>query len=301
MERKEFDDGPKPLYLQVASNIESSIRETKLQVGASIGTQKELVTKYGVSLVTLRHALQILEKQGLITTRQGKGIYVTNTAISQDLQQLLSMSEIIEAKGLQHVIKVLDFNWIMPTGEISSFFALSEECPVLRIKRLHIIEGMPIAMALIFVPAEIGVAIKRTELESFSLYNLMESNLNLRPGKAIQQISAIAADSTVCDLLEVPLGFPLLLAERQTFSEEGRPIEHITFFYRSDYYKFTVNLQRASSLPMLVPSFPKHKDTNTSSNKPANLAASIQFSKIPDNRKNKSIKRGVKNEGQSDS
>jgi len=274
-------EGPKPLYLCVVDGIKAKIKNNKLPIGAPIGTQSSLTKEFGISLVTLRHAIELLQKQGLIETRQGKGIYVSSNAISQDLRSLLSMNEIIEAQGLHHEIKIVEFGWIMPSRDIMSFFKTSSENPVLKIRRLHIVEGLPIAMASIFVPAEIGVGIKKSDLESVSLYSIMENKLGMHPGKAFQKISAIASDKTLSCLLEIPEGFPVLVAETQTYSDSGIPIEHITFFYRSDYYKFSITLQRASASPMVSPCFPQNAGPFNLSDDSANLIASMQISKVP--------------------
>ena len=272
-----------PLYLQVAHEMRAGIRSGEILVGSSIGSQTDLMQKYDVSRVTLRHAIRMLEREGLLVTHQGKGSYVTSTGVSQELGNLLSLAEIVEAQGLTHEVRIADYTWVMPPEPVASFFRLPSESPVLRIKRQHIVSGLPIALAVIYVPPEIGVGLTRPDLEKNSLYTLMETKLGVRLGQAVQWIRAERAEGQIATLLDVSSGWPLLVAERQTCDEGGRPIEHITFSYRSDCYQFTVTLQRAKSLSMMVPPFPgqEKNDVSVQGGDIGYVGASLQLSKKP--------------------
>lgn len=272
-----------PLYLRVATEIRNAIRSGVIPVGSSIGSQGDLMQKHRVSRVTLRHAIKMLEREGLLVTYQGKGSYVASAGVSQELGDLLSLGEIVEAQGLSHEVQIADYTWVMPPEPVSAFFHCPTESPVLRIKRQHIVSGLPIALAVIYVPAEVGAGLSRMDFERYPLYTLMETRLGIRLGQAVQQIRAVKAEGQTAALLKVSPGYPLLVAERQTCGEDGKPIEHITFFYRSDCYRFTVTLQRAVSLAMVVPPFPGQQKGSLSADGGGNsyVAASLHLSKDP--------------------
>lgn len=272
-----------PLYLQVARDIRGMIRSGELPVGSSIGSQAVLMKRHSVSRVTLRHAIRLLEREGLLVTHQGKGSYVTSAGVSQELGSLLSLAEIVEAQGLTHEVRIADYKWVMPPEPVARFFGNTAESPVLRIKRQHIVSGLPIALAVIYVPAEVGVGLSRPDFEKNSLYSLMETKLSIRLGQAVQWIRAMKAEGQTASLLNVAPGWPLLVAERQTCSDDGKPIEHITFFYRSDCYQFTVTLQRASALDMVVPPFPGYRkpDARAKGGDLGYVGASLQLSRDP--------------------
>lgn len=251
-------DTTKPLYLQVADRIRSMIKSGEFPEGSPMGSNTALMERFGVSRVTLRHALGVLEREGLVKAHHGKGTYVISRGIQQELGDLLSLGEIVEAQGLRHQVKIAEFKWVVAPEPVASFFKADQETPVLRVKRQHIVNDLPIALALIYIPVTVGVHITQHDLEKAPLYTVMEKKLGLRLGRAVQTIGAVAADAEIASLLRVGAGYPLLVAERHTSSEDERPLEHITFYYRSDCYQFTVNLQRAKTLPMVVPPFPTH-------------------------------------------
>lgn len=68
---------PKPLYLQVANDIEEQITNSELEGGDKLDSQMELARKYDVSLITIKKALSQLIRKGLLYSRVGKGTYVS--------------------------------------------------------------------------------------------------------------------------------------------------------------------------------------------------------------------------------
>jgi len=251
-----------PLYVQVATEIRNSIKNGEFPVGAAIGSQSNLMSRYNVSRVTLRHALRLLEREGLLITHQGKGSYVASADVSQNLVNLRSLAEIVEDHGLSHEVRIIDYTWLMPPGDVKAFFGIPSESPVLRIRRQHIVNGLPFALAVIYLPAATGAALTQKDVEKSSIYTLMEKKLGIGLGQAVQEIRAIRAEGQTALLLQISQGSPVLVAERKTYALTGEPVEHITFFYRSDCYHFTVTLQRAASLDLVVPPFPGQKESD---------------------------------------
>ena len=68
-----------PLYLQVASALQRRIEDGQWRVGDKISTLEELESEFQVARVTLRQAVDILQKHGLVERRQGKGTFVSRT------------------------------------------------------------------------------------------------------------------------------------------------------------------------------------------------------------------------------
>lgn len=66
----------KPKYRLLADDLRERILQGHTE-GDKLETENEMVARYGVSRQTVRHALSILENEGLIIRRQGSGIYVT--------------------------------------------------------------------------------------------------------------------------------------------------------------------------------------------------------------------------------
>ena len=68
-----------PLYVQIMRILEERIRSAHLQPGDKLPTQQELAQHFEVSLAPVKQALRELEKRGIVSPRQGRGTYVTDT------------------------------------------------------------------------------------------------------------------------------------------------------------------------------------------------------------------------------
>lgn len=69
-------DDPRPPKAQIAGALRAAIKSKKLTPGDKLPSQNELAERYGVSRMTIHHALQILRQEGLVVTKQGTGMYV---------------------------------------------------------------------------------------------------------------------------------------------------------------------------------------------------------------------------------
>ena len=61
-----------PAYLEIADNVRGMIERGELQPGDRLQTERELVEHYGVARMTVRHALDILQLEGLIDRKRGR-------------------------------------------------------------------------------------------------------------------------------------------------------------------------------------------------------------------------------------
>jgi len=72
-----------PRYLQVASALRRRIRDGRWAVGGRIATIQVLQREFGVARVTVRQAIELLAREGLVRAHQGKGTFVTK-AVAND-------------------------------------------------------------------------------------------------------------------------------------------------------------------------------------------------------------------------
>ena len=139
-------NGPMPMYIQIADTIKQDIAQQKMKPGESIGSQRELIEKFGVSQVTVRQALNILEKEGLVVRKQGKGTFVKPVKVEQNLVNLQSLSHIIKESGFKPEVAVTKMETVAIPDNLKQLFNSNfSEC--LYIERVHVVKNKPIAFA----------------------------------------------------------------------------------------------------------------------------------------------------------
>ncbi|MEO3386720.1 GntR family transcriptional regulator [Mesorhizobium sp. CAU 1741] len=86
------EDGT-PYYVQLAAIIRRQISDQTWLVGDRLPTLKQMVATFGVSPMTVRHALAGLEKEGLISAERGRGTFVTaKPEITESIPYMLTQS-----------------------------------------------------------------------------------------------------------------------------------------------------------------------------------------------------------------
>src|SRR5699024_4178358 len=203
------------LYIQIAEKLRQEILAGEIKPGKRIGSQRELEERFKVSKITVRKAIEVLEKEGLVITSHGKGTYVKQEKVEQTLDELQSLSDVIKKSGFNpqvkinemkkvNKIKVLDIHGELPLKQSVRYNEY------LYIERLHIVEESPIALAKAYIPLEFGIEFTQTELEQFTIYELLEKKFDIMLGEAVQSIEAFPANAKLGELLNVPEGSPLL-------------------------------------------------------------------------------------------
>ena len=234
----------KPLYIQISDNIRTDIESGKLAPGDRILSERELMENFEVSRNTAQQAIDELERNGLVTRLQGKGTFVTEHKVSYGLQRLSSFTEEMLRKGMKASAKVISIRREHPWPVLSSRLHIQEEDWVYRLERLRYGDGQPMASQVSFIPAFLVQGLDQFDFSSQSLFDVLEQNYNLRLSWQQQVISPVLARSEEADLLSIPIGMPLLLADGVAYLEDDTPAESKRILYRSDLYEFTVRSSR---------------------------------------------------------
>lgn len=229
------------LYEQLADRFREHI-VSACEPGGSFPTEEALMRTYGVSRSTVRKALQRLVDEGALVRRQGKGTFVSQPTptIVHAIDRLAPFMETFRRVGEDIHMEVMDFSWIdrpdLP-DELDAW-----ERPVLRFQRRYVSRGVPHAITSIVVPHAIGRRITRADVDSRPIYDILQKKLRLRLTTADFLVSGRQPSPAVSDALEISQSSFLLVLDRVTHDELGKPVEMTTHFLRPDVYRLSVSL-----------------------------------------------------------
>jgi GntR family transcriptional regulator len=230
-----------PKYQSVHDAILLSIEG--LPAGSAMPTERELCSTYGVSRATVRQALGQLEIEQRIFRRQGKGTFVARPKIEQSLE-LMSHTEGMRSRGISPSSKLIDVRRIPAGIDVGLQLDLSPRAEVLRIERLRLADGEPIALEVLFLNADRFDGITSALGDNASLYQLLSSNYGVELASAEETIEAVVAEGREAGLLKCQPGMPLLMLSRRTLDTNGQITEFVRSLYRGDRYRFQTGLQR---------------------------------------------------------
>src|SRR5450755_4827822 len=99
-----------PAYQKIQRTIRQRIEAKQLKPGDAVSSERDLARIHGVSLMTARHALAGLEREGKVVRRRGAGTFVAPPTIH--FNKLLSYTEQMSGRGLDVSSKLLSLSVI---------------------------------------------------------------------------------------------------------------------------------------------------------------------------------------------
>nr|WP_285842864.1 GntR family transcriptional regulator [Metabacillus litoralis] len=231
------------MYYQLEERIKKSIISEELQPGDVLPSERELSENYQISRMTVRQAITNLVNKGYLYREKGKGTFVSSQKFEQNLQGLTSFTEDMKARNLVPGSKLLHFEISPAIEEIKEWLSLEEEELIYKIKRLRLANDEPIAVETSYLPVKLIPGLTPDILGN-SLYKYIEDDLQLSIGHAAQTVEAAIVRDEDIKHLNVNKNVPVLLIQRETYLEDGTPLEIVKSSYRADRYKFKINIER---------------------------------------------------------
>lgn len=226
-----------PLYIQLMRRLKEDMEQGKYPAHTKIPSENQLCALYGVSRVTVRKALSILEEEGFLQRHQGKGAYVAPPPIRRDLRHINSFHDACALTGSTAGAKVLSAMMRPPSPEDMAFFSLSEGEEVLEISRLRYCDQVPVMIEINRFPPSYGFLLK--EDLTTSLYAIL-SRHGVYPSTAEHDISLHFADREESAVLNVQKGAALLYLVERVYNQEGAPIHTSRQAIRGDRFTFRI-------------------------------------------------------------
>jgi GntR family transcriptional regulator len=237
---------PFPLYAQVETALASEIAATTLPPGSQIPSEDSLIARFDVSRTTVRKAIENLVARGLVEIRRGKGTFVIEPRIRQDLTELTGFVEDMMALGRNPSARLVDKRAVPASKMVAHCLGVPIGAQVYRIERVRLADGVAMSLDETYLPLEIGEKVASNDLEVEPIFALLEGKYGLLLIEAQYQLEAVTACNYVAQALGIEVGSPIFLIERTSYTEGLKPIDYEKLYYRGDLIKFVTRLSRQS-------------------------------------------------------
>jgi GntR family transcriptional regulator len=239
--------GPVPRYHRVFTVLREQIAQGVYGRTEPMPGEMELAAMFKVSRVTIRHALDKLQQEGLIERRQGVGTFARpNLNVKTVSADLNGFIDNLLNFGLETSVEVLEFDYVAAPPEIAAQLSLPPGATVQKAVRRRSYDGRPFSIATTYTPERIGRTFDREELARERLLSLL-IRASGGVASAHQRVSATIADPATAQLLGIDYGAPLLSITRVACDRAGAPINYIRALYRPDTYEFSIDLATDTS------------------------------------------------------
>ena len=236
--------GPVPLYHQLKQALRERIERGDYKPGDRLPSEPELIRQYGISRITVRQALDELEAEGLIVRRHGKGTYVAERRIEHELVRLTDFMEDMQQAGQRPASRVLAFAHEPASLAVARALHLKEEAKVVRVDRLRLADGRPMAYDITWLPLRFGELLVGMNLAQETIYHILEAHYAIPVVSGAFSITAVTATDQQADLLDLPAGAALLLIQRISYTTGDEPVYVQDRYYRPDRVQYRVMLRR---------------------------------------------------------
>jgi GntR family transcriptional regulator len=233
-----------PLYGKVEEVLAFEIGRGDLKPGDRLPSEEELLTRFGVSRITIRRAIQNLIQRGIVEIRRGHGTYVLAPRISQELTTLTGFVEDMEIHGRKASARVVSQEVVAANMIVARQLGISKGVRVMRIERVRLADSVPMSFDETFLPLDVGKQIVGNDLRIKPIFTLLEEKYGIPLTGAEYQMEAAAASAHIAQALAISEGSPVFRIERTSFTEGGRPIDYEILSYRSDLIRFVTRVAR---------------------------------------------------------
>ena len=230
-----------PVYKRIQSEIRDRITSARLKPGDAVASERELAKTHKVSLMTARHALASLEREGVVERRRGAGTFVAAPKIQ--FNKLMSYTEQMSIRGLAPRSRVLVAKVIAEEQEVAARLGLPGSSRVLKIQRLRLTDEEPFALETCYLPAAECAAVASAPLGKNSLFSILQHDYGVELAYADEEVDATSADTKTASLLGISTGAPILRI-RQVLFEAGGPVVYSVTHYRSDRHAVLIRRYR---------------------------------------------------------
>jgi len=215
-----------PRYQQLRDDLVQRIAAGEWAPGEAIHTEAELSLAYAVSTGTLRKAIDLLVAEGVLTRSQGKGTFVRRPRFDSSLFRFFRFKS-ANGEPVRPSARILQRSIVLPDAGVRQALQLGPRGKVIKLSRLRLVDGRPVLSEEIWLPRDGFEALTTLAIDDFGdlLYPLYERLCKQVVATARESLRVGQADKSIADILDMPLGDPVIHVNRVALNFAGKPVE----------------------------------------------------------------------------
>lgn len=226
-----------PLYAQLADVLRKQIQDDPLPPNTQLPSERELCEQHGISRITVRKAMDELLHEGVVYTCVGKGTYVAEPKLSEELQSLSSFTEDMQRRGMAVSSQVLEAALVPCDDFLAARLHVPRGAEVIHLHRLRLADGLPIAIQRTYLPHHLCPDLLQYDFSLRSLLDVLRTEYGLKLARADTSIEAAIARTEEIHLLQLSSPAAVLTSEQTTYLDSGVVIEWTRSVFRGDRYR----------------------------------------------------------------
>ena len=236
-------------YQTIKDAIKKQIEEGELREGDRLPSEAQFCQSYQVSRITVTRAIHDLVAEGLLYRIRGKGTFVKGEVITEGVLKLSGFTERMRQQNLDLQTQVIERDWVLVPEKMATYFGLSPELKVIRLKRMRIVNQKPFCLSVSYLMPDIFYWVLVEDMETESLYDCLEHKYALKLGDGEQRIQVDYLIDQDAGLFAMDRDQPFLKLSLYCFLSDGRPAQFEETFYVGSRYIYEMQLKREIAKP----------------------------------------------------
>lgn len=234
-----------PLFRVVKRSLLRAIESGAVPPGGALPSEGELAHAMGVSIGTLRRAVDELAAEHILVRRQGRGTFVATHNADRFLFQFFHVER---EDGLQEVpvVELLSFERGRIDEQAAAALALREGDPAILIENRLSLQGRPVIHDRLVLPAALfrGLTEARFARRASTIYHLYQTEYGITVVRAHERARAMPAERAIARVLGLNPGTPVLQVRRTALTFGDKPVEYRVSTLNTAHHEYVSTLQR---------------------------------------------------------
>ncbi|WP_222119123.1 GntR family transcriptional regulator [Microbacterium sp. 1.5R] len=219
-----------PAYVRIAGQLRSRIDAGELGVGAPLPSERDLSVELGVSRMTLRRALGVLENEGRVHRDATRGTFVSEPRVRL---RLGSFSQEVARSGRQPGAELLWADERPADEDVAAGLGIPLGTAVYALRRLRRSNDEPLAVETTYYPADLVPGLLDGDLAG-SLWDELRARFGLALARTSAELEVVVLDADDARRLGTRRAAGGLQLTRRTFLGDGACLEFAVDVYRAD-------------------------------------------------------------------
>lgn len=239
-----------PLHRQLKSIILQNIGSGEWLPHSQIASERELCERYGISRTTTRRVLSDLAHDGVVYTVSGKGTFVAESRLRQELKPLVGFTQDLRDQGVEVQSRVYGFERIEADAALAAHLKIRPHAAVVKLQRGRSAGDQPLAIQTTYLPEHLCPGILRYDFSDRSLFETLRGDFALELREGATLIKPGLATEWEARTLGVSPPAAVLRTFQTTFLRDGEPIEYCVSAFHGELFELTVgrNADRAFNI-----------------------------------------------------
>lgn len=226
MTRFRLEPGPVPLHHQVYLDLAAALDDGTWKLGERLPPERELASRYGCSLITVRQALAALAREGRLERARGRGTFARRPPIVRDIAARAGFADEMRARGLAPYATVVTSRLEPAPAAVAAALRIAAGSPTAYLERVRGADGVPYLLEQAHLSAGRFPGLLSEDFTAASLYEVLDRRFGVRIAGTRETISAVVPSAREASLLGLRAAGPAICLEGTASGEDGAPVEH---------------------------------------------------------------------------